>query len=660
MANRLLNEKSVYLQQHGHNPVAWFAWGAEAFAKARSENKPLLISIGYSTCHWCHVMEHESFEDEAVAAFLNEHFVAVKVDREEHPDVDEFYMEALQTLTQRGGWPLNMFVTPELKPFFGGTYFPQHSFLSLLKQVQQLWAQDPEKVKEQAQNLMNHIAQGNVFDLKVETSKRERLVEQKQGWQKQLIELKLREFDPVWGGFGAPPKFPRSHAVSALLRASMRSEDPGLKASGFAAVAQTLKGMAYGGMRDHLQGGFHRYSTDERWLVPHFEKMLYDQALLIRVYSEAYRVFREDFYADVVEEMVDYLESEMRLPEGGFAAAQDADSEGVEGKYYVWTQPELDEIFRAESLGVRSEFATVHSTSSEGNWEGVNVLACRPDISWERWKAPDMKRLRAKLLKVRALRIPPIRDTKMIVGWNAGMASGLLHASLNCADRPDLSAKLLASAETTMNFLKKLDEGMSEIPRVVYGHEKKGQAYLEDYAALIEAWQLMAVRTSDAGVAKYAGDLLRRAEKLFRGSEGRLKSRQASQNPELPFDKLEFHDGAMASAFSVYQGVLLRQALFESETRWLELSLKDIAPVERVLNQYPVALTELMCHLDLLDSSLWKVPAGQRDEFWQAWGRRNMLSGDLLDVSINETQFQSCDYSSCFLRGERAEELPWR
>lgn len=654
MANSLSAEKSVYLQQHANNPVHWFPWGKAAFEKARLENKPLLVSIGYSTCHWCHVMEHESFEDPEVAAFLNAHFVAIKVDREEHPDVDEFYMDAVQALTRRGGWPLNMFTTPDLLPFFGGTYFPKPTFLNLLQQIRAVWTSDPARVHQQAQQLREHLASGNVFTARGEASDLDAFRAKLPRWRETLLETQLREFDPVYGGFGAAPKFPRAHALSALLRAAVKCPDMARKSSGLFACAQTLKGMAYGGMRDHLRGGFHRYSTDERWLVPHFEKMLYDQALLVKAYSEAYRVFREPFYADVVEETLDYLEAEMRLPEGGFAAAQDADSEGEEGKFYVWKRDEIRAALTDEPAELVEKFCRLHSVSEGGNWEHTNVLAAPLDAEWGELSAPEMRRLRARLLGVRATRPAPVRDPKMIVAWNAWMASGLLRASLNLLDRPALSAKLLASAERTINWLMETAGAGGELPRVIYGRERKGDAYLEDYAAVIEALQLLALRGVNAEASRRASQLLARTESLFRGPEGRLRGRRPGTNAELPHDRLEFHDGATPAPLSVYVGCLLRQSLVDSRPDLSVLALRDVASLERVLDQYPVAVTHLLAEATLVEGRVIKAP--DVDAVLAEWAKRAELAGDLLLAPAPEgsREFQACDFTSCFARGADA------
>ncbi|MBS1983927.1 MAG: thioredoxin domain-containing protein [Bdellovibrionales bacterium] len=657
MANALAKEKSLYLQQHANNPVNWFPWGEEAFKKAREENKPLLVSIGYSTCHWCHVMEHESFEDPEVAAYLNAHFVAIKVDREEHPDVDENYMEAVQALTQRGGWPLNMFTLPTLKPFFGGTYFPRVPFLSVLQQIQKLWTEEPERIRLQAQHLAEHMASGNTFNVPAADLPLDEVRARQSDWYRSLLEHKLRSLDPVWGGFGPAPKFPRPHAISALLRAAELEKDAGRKTSALFAVSQTLRGMAYGGLRDHLRGGFHRYSTDDRWLVPHFEKMLYDQALLVQVYSEAYRIFREDFYADIVAETLGFLEAEMRLASGGFAAAQDADSEGEEGKYYVWTHDELTRIFVGEKPELVAQFYRVHSVTPGGNWEGRNVLASPMDLPWAEWRAPEMVRMRAQLLRLRGTRVAPLRDEKNIVAWNALMASSLAQASLNLVSLPELSEKLLASAQITVGWLLSVAGKDHQLPRVVYSTANKGEGYLEDYAAVVEALQFLGVREGSAERFDQAAGFLSFVQKYFRTPEQRLLSRRMGYNAELPFDKLEFQDGATPAAVSLYVGSCLRQALVDSNSDMAATALRDMAPLQRVLNEYPFALPYLLLRLDVVNSFVLKAPENKLAEVRGDWSKRPALAGSPLLQPSKGSKFEACDLQSCFASTATLAEL---
>jgi uncharacterized protein YyaL (SSP411 family) len=383
MPNRLVHETSSYLQQHAHNPVDWYPWGDEAQQKAKAEDKPILLSVGYSACHWCHVMAHESFEDEATARLMNELFVNVKVDREERPDLDAIYMQAVQAMTGHGGWPMTVFLTPDLVPFYGGTYFPptsrygMPSFQQVLAGVAAAYRDRRDEIEQNAQKLLSHLDQTltapvHEGDLRTETLDA-------------AHHALAREFDPVYGGFGGKPKFPPSMDLEFLLRVYHRTAWP----KAWEMVDLTLRKMARGGMYDQLGGGFHRYAVDERWLVPHFEKMLYDNALLSRVYLHAYQASGDDFFRRVVEETLDYVLREMTSPEGGFYSAQDADSEGQEGKFFVWTPDEVDALLgETDDALLRAYFdvtgAGNASTDSAHGFEGKNILhvdASRQDVA---------------------------------------------------------------------------------------------------------------------------------------------------------------------------------------------------------------------------------------------------------------------------------------
>ena len=355
--NKLVNESSPYLLQHAHNPVDWYPWGDEALERARREDKPIFLSIGYSTCHWCHVMERESFTDERIAKIMNEHFICIKVDREERPDLDEIYMNAVQMMTGSGGWPLNVFLTPDLKPFYGGTYFPpsdvygRPSFERVLLTIAEAWQKRKEELIESAGKISGVLAglseQGAQEKLSVDVLKN-------------AYSYFQQTFDGAYGGFGGAPKFPQASNLSMLLAYWHRTGD----ARALTMVEKTLDAMAKGGIYDHIGGGFHRYSTDARWLVPHFEKMLYDQALLSRVYIQAYQATHKEYYARTAREGFDYVLRDMTAPEGGFYSAEDADSEGKEGLFYVWTPPEIKSVLDAEQANV---FAEYYGVTEEGN-----------------------------------------------------------------------------------------------------------------------------------------------------------------------------------------------------------------------------------------------------------------------------------------------------
>ncbi len=447
--NRLTREKSPYLLQHAHNPVDWFAWGEEAFAKARVENKPILLSIGYSTCHWCHVMERESFEDEKVGAFLREHFVSIKVDREERPDVDKIYMTFVQSTTGGGGWPLNVFLTPELKPFFGGTYFPpderygRGSFLSVLKQVADVWRERGIEVAASADEI---------------TARMELATSQKPAGNKSLSAEVIRQagnlfkesFDPQNGGFGGAPKFPQPSIPSLLLRCAKRFHD----AEATAMVLHTCDRMAAGGIHDQLGGGFARYSVDAHWLVPHFEKMLYDNAQLAQLYLDAFLASSDARQAETVRDILDYVLRDMTHPDGGFYSAEDADSEGQEGKFYCWTHDELSKLLAPEEFNVAARY---YGITKEGNFvdhshpqplQGLNVLSLvEPNVP-----EADTSLLASAQTKMRAVlttRIRPHLDDKILASWNGLMLGAFAHASAVLGEE-----KYRAAAEKNLAFIQ--------------------------------------------------------------------------------------------------------------------------------------------------------------------------------------------------------------
>ena len=420
--NRLINESSPYLLQHATNPIDWFPWGKEAFDKAKREDKPIFLSIGYSTCHWCHVMEHESFSDREVAELLNRDFISIKVDREERPDIDQVYMTVTQALTGSGGWPMTVFMTPEKKPFYAGTYFPKHrrfgrpGLMEILPQIADVWQKERQKVLASANKIVQHVTRLNNR-------------EPGSGLERNILEQtysSLAEiYDPVYGGFGQAPKFPSPHQLSFLLRRHHHTQNQ----QALAMVEKTLIQMRLGGIYDQLGFGFHRYSTDAQWLVPHFEKMLYDQAMLIMVYIEAYQVTGKSFYAGVAEEIITYVLRDMTSREGGFLSAEDADSEGVEGKFYLWTAREIKKILGEKDAGL---FLQIFNVKEDGNFQepgsasnvDENILHVQkplPDLAAEYGMAENLlrKRLevgRLSLFRAREKRIHPFKDDKILTG----------------------------------------------------------------------------------------------------------------------------------------------------------------------------------------------------------------------------------------------------
>ena len=438
--NRLANETSPYLLQHKNNPVDWFPWGEEAFRKAKQEDKPVFLSIGYSACHWCHVMERESFENDAIAEILNEHFVSIKVDREERPDIDSIYMQAVQMMTGHGGWPMSVFLTPEGGPFFGGTYFPptdRHGmpgFARVLMHVLTAWRQRREEVEEAQTEVRRAIGRSNAAasSSPVDAAALD-----------QAADAILQNYDPVEGGFGGAPKFPPAMTLDFLMQVAHREPATERAVRIRNAVTHTLLKMARGGIYDHVGGGFHRYSVDGQWLVPHFEKMLYDNALLARTYTRAWQWTKDPFFARVANETLGFIEREMLSPEGGFYSTLDADSEGEEGKFYVWTREEVFSILGAEE---GHYFCALYDVTDEGNFEGKNILHLpRPletvadelGLPVEQLKEVA-SRGRCKLYGVRAQRVWPARDTKILSGWNGWMLGAFAEAALALRRYPEV------------------------------------------------------------------------------------------------------------------------------------------------------------------------------------------------------------------------------
>jgi len=661
--NLLGREKSAYLRQHASNPVHWRAWSPEAFETARRENKPVLISIGYSTCHWCHVMEHESFEDPEIARLLNASFVAIKVDREEHPDVDQFYMNALHTMVARGGWPLNILATPDQTPFFGGTYFPKAQFSQLLMNVTQVWQKEPEQILEQGRQVLKHMKSGESADPSSAPNFGSReFREAWAGWVEKLGVLQLRAFDPVWGGFGRAPKFPRSHATSALFRAAQIATQTARVDSLKHAASQTLRAMAYGGIWDHLGGGFHRYSTDDEWHVPHFEKMLYDQALLLQTYSEEFLANRSPLAHFVVEGILEYLEGEMRLESGAWAAAQDADTEGVEGKFFVWSRSEIQQVL---GLSEGARFAGLFDVRESGNWEGVNVLRLSLDGDVNLWGDPSIQQMRRKLYARRQLRPRPLRDDKALVSWNAWMASSLFQASYAfSSDDMLLSTRLLGAGLKTLEFLLRKAPEPKDLAHIYYGEESFEEALLEDHAALIEA--LQAAATWGALPAelelRFRNEATRRLEWVeahFRDGAGKLLARRReSSRFGTPWNELQDEEGANPSAYSTYMGVLARELMSFPHAALEERFWKDLDFGARISERHPLILPYMINQLEIVARGVSiKVPPGEKGELLKKLAEKGYRPSEVVVHTHAGRDFEVCEWGACFLLSSKRFEV---
>ena len=551
MPNRLAHETSPYLLQHADNPVDWWPWTAEAFEEARKANKPVLLSVGYSACHWCHVMAHESFEDQATADFLNEHFVSVKVDREERPDVDAVYMEAVQAATGQGGWPMTVFLTPEAEPFYFGTYFPpaprqsMPSFRQVLEGVRSAWTDRRDEVAEVAGNIVRDLAGREMSYGDAQAPGEEQLAAA-------LLGL-TREYDPQRGGFGGAPKFPPSMVVEFLLRHHARTG-----ADGALQMAQdTCERMARGGIHDQLGGGFARYSVDRDWIVPHFEKMLYDNALLCRVYAHLWRATGSDLARRVALDTADFMVRELRTNEGGFASALDADSDDgtgrhVEGAYYAWTPEQLAEVLGEDDALIAAQYFGV---TEEGTFEhGQSVLQLpQQDTVFD---AEKIESIRTRLLAARDLRPAPGRDDKVVAAWN-GLAIAALAETGAYFDRPDLVEAALGAADLLVRL--HLDEQARLSRTSKDGQVGANAGVLEDYADVAEGFLALASVTGEGVWLDFAGFLLDHVLTRFTGTEGGLydTAADAEQLIRRPQDPT---DNATPSGWSAAAGALLSYA----------------------------------------------------------------------------------------------------
>ena len=618
MVNRLAQETSPYLRQHAHNPVAWQPWGDEAFRLARETDRPLLVSIGYSACHWCHVMERESFDDPATAGTMNEGFVPVKVDREERPDVDSVYMRALQAMTGAGGWPLTIFLTPSGVPFYGGTYFPPErrhgmpSFREVLAAVRHAWEHDRKRVEVSAQEIREAL----------ERSATDRPNRQPDGEptptavDEELVgeaaKALAASFDPVHGGFGGAPKFPQPMLISFLLRHHRRTGH----GQALAMVLHTLRRMAAGGMRDHLGGGFHRYSVDARWLVPHFEKMLYDNALLARAYLEAWQATGEEDLRRVCESTLDYVLTDLRHPAGGFLAARDADSEGEEGRFYVWTPDQIDAVLGREEGAM---FRRAYDVSATGNFEGKNILHLPHDldaIARSEGVTADaleaqLADARTKLLAARSQRAEPFKDTKVITGWSALAARSLAEAggALGRDDYVDAARACLRFTVSSVRdphdrLLHVWTEGVAKIP-----------ALLEDVAALGNALLSLHEVTLETGWLPEVEQLCRDLLDRFWDDEEGVFYDTASDAEPLVVRPREVTDNAVPSGNSLAVELLLRAARLFDEPSWRTVAERVLAREGPAVTRWPTAFGHLLALVEeVLAEPIEVVVVGDRQD----------------------------------------------
>lgn len=568
--NRLISETSPYLLQHAHNPVDWYPWGEEAFARASAEDKPVLVSIGYSACHWCHVMEHESFEDPAVAAIMNEQFVCIKVDMEERPDVDQIYMNFVQLTTGRGGWPMNVFLTPDKRPFFGGTYFPPSprynmpSWPQILTSIAEAFKTKRDEMETSANNIVEELRRLSV----VESSTSELSTD--------LLDAAFtsftRTFDTVNGGFGGAPKFPPAMSLEFLMRYHKRTGDE----RALSIVTFTLDKMANGGIYDQLGGGFHRYVVDSIWLVPHFEKMLYDNAQLIRVYLHAFQVTGRDFYKRVAIDTLEYIKREMLDASGGFYSTQDADSEGVEGKFFVWTPDEIEGILGIEKA---KEFNDYFDVIADGNFEEANILNVknRDSEQWER-----LHSCREKLFTEREKRIKPNRDEKILTAWN-----GLMLAAFADAAGVFDSEAYLEIAKRNADFISREMVRDGRFLRTWKDGAAKLNGYVEDYANVADGLVVLFQVTGDT---KYLIEARRLADLMiteFWDEDAGGFFFTSNNHEELIVRNKDFYDNATPSGNSVAADVLLRLAKLLGDDKYERFAVAVLRLTATQLRRHP-------------------------------------------------------------------------
>lgn len=577
-ANRLIQATSPYLLQHAYNPVDWYEWGEEALSRAKEENKPILVSIGYSSCHWCHVMEREAFEKEDIASVMNDHLVCIKIDREERPDIDQIYMDAVQAMGVHGGWPLNVFLTPDQKPFYGGTYFPPDKWVQVIRGIQNAFTTRREEIEASANELTNLLSQQDATRFKKDPVPGELKEDLEKIYQK--IEP---GFDKTWGGLDKAPKFIMPSVWRWLLRYyHLTHEEKALDH-----LMLTLKKIAMGGIYDQIGGGFSRYSVDQYWFVPHFEKMLYDNAQLMTLYAEAYALTKEGAFKTVILETFEWLQTEMMDGHGGFCSALDADSEGEEGKFYVWTATQLREI-----LGDQAElFLDYYSIKEQGNWEPEKNILMRVQkeedflqkhtLSSSAWKQ-KLQEAKDKLLTIRDKRIRPGLDDKIITGWNAMMVTGLVDAYKALGDE-----KLLKAALRNMQFLEnEVTEGLT-LYRSFKGKRSNVKAFLDDYAFMIQACvSLYQVTLDEYWILRAKALTGYTIENFYDPQDGYFL--YAGRDAEkLIATRKEIFDNVIPASNSVMAQNLFHLSIFFDDAGWRKIADQMVSSLSHLITTEP-------------------------------------------------------------------------
>jgi uncharacterized protein YyaL (SSP411 family) len=593
--NRLIDETSPYLLQHAHNPVDWYPWGPEALTKSREENKPILLSVGYAACHWCHRLSEESFEDETTAALMNDLYVNIKVDREERPDLDTIYMEAVQALTGHGGWPMTVFLTPECIPFYGGTYYPPEprhgmpAFRDILQGVAQAYRERPDDVAHNATQIRERLQTSFSFGSDPAEA------DLNDGILDEAVQRLFANFDRLHGGFGQAPKFPQGMVLDFLLRQYTRTGS----GTALTMAETTLEKMARGGMYDQLGGGFHRYSVDDRWLVPHFEKMLYDNAILVPVYLHAYQLTGKDLYRRVAVETLDWVSREMTDIDGGFYSSLDADSEGHEGKFYVWTLPELEQLLGHEDARLVAEY---FGATARGNFEGTNILhlprtidivAQRVGVDIERI-GQALDRARAILFAAREERVRPGRDEKVLTAWNGLMIRAFAEAATILGD--DLFRQRAEDAATFL--LRRLRRDDGRVLRTYKDGQSKLLGYLEDYAFLADGLLALYDATFAPHWLDEAHALVGSLIDLFWDAESGTFYDTGNDHEALIARPKSVFDNAIPSGSSVAIEAMQRLAIIFDRPSWREKITRILASMRESLSRYPTGFGRLLSALD--------------------------------------------------------------
>ncbi len=631
--NHLIHETSPYLLQHAHNPVEWHAWSEDVLQKAKSEDKPILVSIGYAACHWCHVMERESFENEATADVMNKHFINIKIDREERPDLDHIYMDAVQAISGGGGWPLNVFLLPDGRPFYGGTYYPpvrafnRMSWTELLTAIYDMFTEKRNEVEAQADNLLSHLSSASNF-LQQQTANEDFDETNLNTINKNL----LKAADTDWGGFGKAPKFPQTFSIQYLFRHYYFTGDE----ESIKQALLSLDSMIGGGIYDQLGGGFSRYSTDEKWLAPHFEKMLYDNALLLTTISEAYQITGKELYGNTIRDTIQFIKREMLSPEGGFYSALDADSEGVEGKYYTWSKNEIENI-----LGENDSrfFCDLYDITDTGNWEHTNILWLSHQNDWQNLISDNQtkKRIndcRQKLMATRGKRIRPQLDDKIILGWNALMVTACCKAFAALGD-----PEFVNLAKDNIAFLEKnlCKEGL-------WQHSwKDGKAnhfaFLDDYAYLVWAYIQLQEITAN-------GDYLLQAKKLteyvlehFAGDDSNMFFYTPDYQSDVVVRKTEMYDGATPSGNSVMAMCLHYLSIVFDKKDW-EIKFQNMLwNISDAIKKYPTSFgVWAMAYQEVIKGTNEIIITGTNAKDYLHQLQKNFIANKIIQVATTEPE----------------------